>query len=230
MANDIEAYFRATQGRLIHKWMHYFDIYDRWFHPFRGQPITLIELGVYHGGSLQMWRDYFGPHARIVGVDVDPRCAELGGPGTEVIIGDQDDREFLAGLAAKLESVDIVIDDGGHRMTQQLGTLEELWPIVVPGGIYLAEDLHTSYWPEYGGGPPGTATFLERVKALVDDVNAWDAHGVVPVTQWTRTIRGLHVYDKVVVLEKAVIETPHHYAIGQLSFEDPHIGDVPPPP
>ena len=49
MASDLEAYFRANQGRLIHKWMHYFDIYDRWFHPFRGQPITVIELGVYHG-------------------------------------------------------------------------------------------------------------------------------------------------------------------------------------
>jgi len=69
--NPLEKYFR--DNRLIHKWMHYFDVYHRHFERFRGQPIVLVEFGVSQGGSLQMWRDYFGDQATIYGVDIDER-------------------------------------------------------------------------------------------------------------------------------------------------------------
>ena len=52
--NPLERYFRRNHGRLIHKWVHYFDIYDRHFSRFRGRPIVVLEFGVFHGGSLQM--------------------------------------------------------------------------------------------------------------------------------------------------------------------------------
>ena len=80
--NPLERYFRANQDRLIHKWVHYFEIYHRHFDRFRGRPVTILEFGVSHGGSLQMWRDYFGDQARLYGADIDPRCADLAGPGT----------------------------------------------------------------------------------------------------------------------------------------------------
>lgn len=98
--NPLRDYFEANRGRLIHKWIHYFDIYHRHFASYRGRPITLVEFGVFHGGSLQMWKQYFGPQARIVGVDINPDCASLAEEQVEIRIGDQSDREFLRSLAA----------------------------------------------------------------------------------------------------------------------------------
>ena len=132
--------------------MHYFDIYHRHFQPSRNKPVTIVEFGVSQGGSLQMWKSYFGPQARIVGVDINPQCASLGEPQIEIVIGDQEDRQFLKSLANKVGDIDVLIEDGGHTMTQQIATFEELWPSIVDGGVFLMEDLHTSYWPKYDGG------------------------------------------------------------------------------
>lgn len=218
--NPLADYFYANEdGRLIHKWLHYFDIYDRHFAPFRGRKITVVEFGVFHGGSLEMWRDYFGPKARIVGVDIDERCAALAEPGIEVVIGDQADSDFLRALAVQIGPVDIVIEDGGHQMNQQLTTFREMWPAIRDGGVYLVEDLHTSYWAEYGGGYRKPGTFIEHAKTLIDSLNAWhsrDEHSFT-VDDHTRTVRGMHVYDSVIVFDKAVVEKPGHMQIGKPS-------------
>src|SRR4029077_10756269 len=100
--NPLEKYFRANTERVIHKWIHYFDIYHRHFQRFRGKPVVILEFGVNKGGSLQMWRDYFGRDATIYGVDIDPRCADLGGLRIKVFIGDQEDRDFLQKIAAEI--------------------------------------------------------------------------------------------------------------------------------
>lgn len=170
----------------------------------------MIEFGVQHGGSLQMWRDYFGPRCRVTGVDIDPRCAALTGPGITVVTGDQEDRAFLRSLTAKGGRPDIVIDDGGHTMGQQIATLEEMWPQLRDGGTYLAEDLHTSYQAAYGGGYQRPGTFIEYVKSgLIDAVNAWHSESPgLAVDGWTRSLAGIHVYDSIVVLDKARVGHP----------------------
>jgi 23S rRNA U2552 (ribose-2'-O)-methylase RlmE/FtsJ len=209
--NPLEAYFRANQGRLIHKWVHYFDIYHRHFRQYRGKPITVVEFGVSHGGSLQMWKSYFGPQARIFGIDIDPRCKALTEPQIDIVIGDQEDREFLRSLAAQVGDVDVLIEDGGHMMTQQIATFEELWPNIVEGGVFLIEDLHTSYWPKYGGGYRRENTFIEYAKNLIDQQNAWhsrDKESFV-VDEYTRSIRGMHIYDSVIVFDKAAVGKPY---------------------
>ena len=63
--NDLEKYFRQNDKRLIHKWAHYFDVYDRHFSKYRNKEIVVLEIGVSQGGSLQMWRNYFGTDAQI---------------------------------------------------------------------------------------------------------------------------------------------------------------------
>lgn len=220
-ANPLRDYFDANDGRLLHKWHHYFDIYHQHFARFVGQPITVLEFGVFHGGSLHMWRDYFGPDAQIIGVDIDPRCAALDDDQARVIIGDQADREFLASLPDQFGALDIVIDDGGHTMEQQLATFEVLWPAVRDGGVYLIEDLHTSYWPNYGGGLGRPGTFIEHTKALIDQMNAWHSRDpALTPNEYTRTIRGMHVYDSVVVLDKAHVPEPRHSITGRPSFTD----------
>jgi hypothetical protein len=217
--NPLEAYFRANDGRLIHKWIHYFDIYHRHFAQFRDQPITVVEFGVSQGGSLQMWKDYFGHRARIVGVDIDPRCAELTEAQIEIHIGDQEDRDFLGGLADKVGDIDVLIEDGGHTMKQQVATFEVLWPKVVPGGVFLMEDLHTSYWADHGGGYRHSDTFIEYAKGLIDQQHAWHSRDKesLRVDDYTRTIRGMHVYDSIIVFDKADVPRPHAEKTGRPS-------------
>lgn len=222
-ANPLAEYFtNNVDGRLIDKWVHYFDIYHRHFAPFRNTKATVVEFGVYHGGSLQMWRDYFGPRAHIIGVDIDQRCATLGGRGIDIEIGDQADVDFLHRLAAKVGPIDVVIEDGGHENYQQLTTFREMWPAIKDGGVYLVEDLHTSYWTEYGGGYRRPGTFMEHAKTLLDSVNAWhsrDAHSFT-VDEHTRSVRGMHVYDSVVVFDKATVEPPKRVTSGKPVRED----------
>ncbi len=217
--NPLEEYFRANNDRLIHKWIHYFEIYHRHFAPYRNRPVTIVEFGVSEGGSLQMWKQYFGPEARIVGVDINPKCAALTEPQIEIYIGDQDDRTFLRELSEKVGDIDVLIEDGGHTMTQQISTFEELWPSIVVGGVFLIEDLHTNYWAAYGGGYRHHDTFIEYAKNLIDQQHAWhsrDANSLV-VDDYTRTIRGMHVYDSIVVFDKAEVPKPHPEKTGNPS-------------
>jgi len=208
--NPLRDYFDAGEGPLVHKWLHYFDIYHQWFQAWRDQPVTVLELGVFHGGSLRMWRDYFGGQARIVGVDVDPRCAALADDRIEVHIGDQEDREFLRRLRDEVGPIDIVIDDGGHSMRQQIVTFEELFSAVRAPGLYLVEDTHTSYWEEYGGEHLEPSSFIEYAKGWIDQLHAHHSRDLerLSVTDVTRWVAGLHFYDSVVVLEKREVPDP----------------------
>jgi len=172
-ANPLEAWFNVNRGPLVNKWLHYFDIYDRHFARFRERPVTMLEIGVYHGGSLAMWQSYFHPDSRFIGVDINPRARRFAGGNVEIDIGDQSDRNFLRALRGRLGSVDILLDDGGHSMNQQITTFEELYGLVAPDGVYMVEDVHTSYWPEFGGGLRSSASFIEFSKRLVDELHAW---------------------------------------------------------
>ncbi|MEN3369783.1 MAG: hypothetical protein V7609_1926 [Verrucomicrobiota bacterium] len=218
--NPLQEYFARNNARLIHKWAHYFEIYHRHFHPFRGRPVTVVEFGVYHGGSLQMWKDYFGKSGRIIGVDISPKCKCLEEEQIEIVIGDQENREFLRRLGSEIGPIDILVDDGGHKMGQQIATFEEMFPIVRPGGIYLIEDLHTSYWEEYGGKFKGRGTFVEYAKGLIDHLHAWHSPNPteLAVTYYTRHIKGMHVYDSVIVFDKDTVQSPEVHKTGKESF------------
>ena len=218
--NPLREYFERNDGRLLDKWLHYFDVYHRHFARFRGRPCTIVEVGVFHGGSLQMWKSYFGAQSRIVGVDIDPRCVAFAEPGIEIEIGDQGDRAFLRSLCAKLPTIDILIDDGGHRMDQQRATFEELYGAVAEDGVILIEDCHTSYWREFGGGYRDPRSFIEYAKGFADHVNAWhsrDAHSFTPGAH-TQSLGSVHFYDSIVVFEKSPRSPPVRRSTGRRSY------------
>jgi len=219
-ANPLADYFFNNPGRLIDRWHHYFEIYHRYFAPFRGRSPVVVEIGCYHGGSLQMWKRYFGPGARIVGIDIDPRCRQFEEDQVGVIIGDQTDRAFLAEVKRLLPRIDILIDDGGHTMQQQITTFEELYAHVQPNGVYLCEDMHTSLWPQYGGGYRRQDSFLEYSKNLVDRLYAWHSidDDALAVDAITRSTYALHFHDSVLVIEKRPIEMPRASETGKPSF------------
>lgn len=172
--NDLEKFFLLEEHRSISKWLHYFDAYDKFFSKYRGKDITILEIGIFKGGSLQMWKNYFKTSAnkvQIYGIDIEPACKRLEEDGINIFIGSQEDREFLRKVKKEIGKVDILIDDGGHTMNQQIVTFEELFDLVADDGLYLCEDLHTSYWAEYGGGYKGES-FIEYSKNLIDYINA----------------------------------------------------------
>jgi hypothetical protein len=196
-------HFIHNTGRTIHKWHHYFDIYHAHFQRYRGKPVTILEIGCFKGGSLDMWRQYFGPDAVIHGVDIAEECLRFAGRQTTIHIGDQGDPAFLKSLREKVGRVDILIDDGGHFMHQQIISFQHLFDLVAEDGVYLIEDLHTSYWEDFDGGHLRPTTFVEYSKKLIDALNGWHSREPsLQVDAHTKAIGGLHFYDSVVVVEK----------------------------
>jgi len=213
--NDLEKYFNENTGGMIHKWKHYFEIYDRHFSRFRNTNVHIVEIGIYHGGSIKMWKDYFGPNCKVFGVDINPNCKNLEEDQIEIFIGDQEDRSFLNSLLKDIPRVDILIDDGGHFMKQQIVTFEELFNKIDKNGVYLCEDLHTSYWPDYDGGYKKSGTFIEYSKQFIDWINAWHSRSAkLSITEFTKSVHSLHYYDSVLVIEKRPMEKPVDLSTG----------------
>jgi len=195
----------------------YFEIYHRSFSRYRGLPITFLEIGVQNGGSARMWRDYFGPDARIIGLDIDPNCRALEEDGFEIWIGDQGDPDFWREFVQTVPSLDIVLDDGGHTMRQQIVTFQALFPVLKDGGTYLCEDTHTSYFSRFGGGRGLPGTFLEHVKSLVDDLHAYHHLPLADIkaSYMANNLHSVSVFDSVVVLEKRTKNPPLVLARGR---------------
>jgi len=199
---NLWADFLTNDGRAIWKWKHYFPIYERFFRDFVNKSVTFLEIGVASGGSLQMWKRYFGPHAIIIGIDVLPECKACEEDQIEVRIGSQQDPEFLQSVLDEFGPPDIVLDDGSHMMSHVIKTFEFLYPKLPKNGIYLVEDLHTAYWEEYEGGFRRKGTFIERCKDLIDELNAEHTRNELPPTEFTKTTLAMHLYDSVAVFER----------------------------
>lgn len=218
---SLRRYFDRNDGRMIHKWLHYFPIYESHLEWYRGRQIRMLEIGVSHGGSLQMWRDFFGEGSTIVGVDVAPRVLELADDGIHIEIGDQGDAEFLRRVAEQYGPFDIVLDDGSHLPVHQIVSIEALWPTLPEGSTYIVEDLHSNYWADYQGGRHVDGTFMSWIMERMHDMHAFHSQeeGFEP-NMWTHTLKGLHVYDSVAIFDKATRSVPEHRKTGFPSFDD----------
>jgi len=207
---SLQKIFDRHEGRLIHKWEHYFPVYKQHLSAFRRRPVRVLEIGIYHGGSLQMWRRYFGKKAAILGVDIDPSCAQYAEPGIDIEIGDQGDPKFWANIIEKYKYFDVVVDDGSHIAQHQIASFESLWPHLRNGGIYIVEDCHTAYWPEYGGGIRTGKSFIDFAKLKIDEMHALYARDQValPHTRFTVELEAMTFYDSMVVFQKKIYRLP----------------------
>ena len=194
--------FLTNDKRILHKWKHYFPVYERHFKDFVYRPVTFMEIGCGRGGSLQMWKRYFGPHARIVGIDINPDCKKFEEDQVEIYIGPQQDLQFLQNVIDEVGIPDIVLDDGSHVMSHITSTFQFLYPRMPKNGIYMVEDLHTAYWEEYEGGLRKPTTFIEVCKSLIDELNADHTRGALAPNEFTKSTMALHFYDSVVVFER----------------------------
>lgn len=219
--SDLYEHFLSKRKRRTQKWHHYFPIYDWHFKRFKGMKPTIVEIGVAGGGSLEIWRRYFGDDARIIGVDINDSCKRFEADGVEIMIGDQGDEGFLRELAAHANSPDIIIDDGGHTANQMIKTFELLFPELANNGVFITEDCHTSIWPKYVDRYDGL-TFLDYAKSIAEKPTWWhitpnnarfktnpsQREGEVSVPEITRNLWSVSFYDSVVAFEKRIVPEP----------------------
>jgi len=212
--------------RRIHKWFQYFPAYEAHFERFRNRHITIFEIGVGEGGSLDQWRAYFGPFAIIVGIDINPRCKQLENEQIHIRIGSQTDVPFLESIVEEFGAPDIVIDDGSHLQHHINTTFNFLYPLVAKNGVYLVEDLHAAYWSNHGGGLLRPGSFIETAKSYVDKMHA-DYIGETSIhTDAGKRTASIHFYDSVVVFEIGEARKMGHRMTGDAGKFD---GDWAPP-
>ena len=199
----LHRYFLNNADKPLHKWLHYFDVYERHFERFRGKSPVVLEIGVAGGGSLTMWKEYFGLGAKIVGIDLNPEFANNGGEGIDVHIGDQADPAFIKRLVDKYTAFDIVIDDGSHVSKHMIASFNMLYEHVQPMGVYLVEDTHTNYWSSFNDGLRKPGSFMEFSKLKIDELNAFHIeNNGLPISLFTRSTLSVSYYDSMVVFEK----------------------------
>lgn len=216
--------FNTHQGNLIHKWNHYFEIYDRFFGRYVAHKPVILEIGISQGGSIDLWKKFFGEDFIYYGIDINPKCKQFERPGVNIFIGSQSDRKFLREVKQQIPDLDILIDDGGHTMKQQIVTFEEMFPKIKDGGIYLCEDNHTSYWLDFGGGLKRKGTYIEYIKNLVDVQHLWYTgknKGIKNRELYNR-IYSICFFDSIVVIEKKKIDPPKDVKSGEINigYED----------
>ena len=134
---NLHEYFLNNNQRLIHKWIHYFDVYERHFRRFVDKEMLIIEIGVFEGGSIEMWKEYFGEKATVVGIDINPNCKQFEDASRNIFveIGSQSDPEFLKSIIEKYGRPDILLDDGSHKMSDVVTSFENLYYQVKDDGV-----------------------------------------------------------------------------------------------
>jgi hypothetical protein len=197
--NPLQSYFEShRKGPGVWKWVHYFELYHRHLSKFVGREVHVLEIGVYSGGSLPMWREYFGPKCQVYGVDIEEACRVYENDWTSISIGDQADRGFWKRFKHQHPRIDVLIDDGGHEAEQQLVTLEEMLPHLRPGGVYLCEDVHGER-NRFNAYVHGVAAHLNTCLPKPGDRSKGTA---CSPTDFQASIHSVHMYPFLSVIEK----------------------------
>jgi voltage-gated potassium channel Kch len=216
--NDLSALARALRTDKQQQGEHaYGPHYERHFAGLRHRALNILEIGIggYEdpragGASLQLWKAYF-PRARVFGIDLHDKTA-LEEPRIKTFRGDQADAAFLRRVVQEIGHVDIVIDDGSHVNAHVIAAFRALFPLLNREGLYVVEDLQTSYWTEVAGqawggsqdlGAPHTSmTFF---KSLVDGLNHEEfMSGDYRPTYFDRHIVAMHFYHNLLFIQKGL--------------------------
>lgn len=195
MTDLLEAYNKSPY--LSIKYDTYFPVYEELLRQYRGKEITIVEVGVFNGGSLFMWRKYLGTKARIIGIDLNPKAKAWENHGFEIYIGDQANQYFWQEFFSKVGSIDILIDDGGHTNLQQITTVHCAVPHIREGGILIVEDVHTSYFKEFGN--PWKFSFANFAGKVVEAINSRAFALKTRQDVYTQNVHRLSFFESIVV-------------------------------
>lgn len=207
-SNELGQIFLQHSGLTVRKWMHYIEIYGELFSEFKGMNLRFLEIGVAGGGSLEIWQDYFGAKAEIIGVDIDPRCRDLERVGKLVRTGSQSDQVFLGSIIEELKSVTIVLDDGSHIGSDQVASFKALWPHLEPGGLYIIEDLHASFWKEFNSTLDVSfiPTSFDLVESLYSQYAQIESNEIIEVVG--NSVHSVVFFDSIIAVKKKARQTP----------------------
>jgi hypothetical protein len=223
--NDLYSFYAQHRNtRVMHKWEHYFEIYERFLGPVRQTRPMVLEIGVQLGGSVEMWRHYFGAAARIFGIDNNPEAKQQEDIVTKVFIGDQCDRAFLRSVLRDIGRPDVVIDDGGHTANQQITAFEELYPALSENGLYFVEDTHTSLWRGPFLDRQDQQSFLQFSFARCAQLMEWTGRQenfqllgseqnvtlANAASEFCRTTKSITFFDSMIVYERGRRQVPRH--------------------
>lgn len=169
--NELEKQFLESKDLSI-KWKKYFNVYEELFFKFKNKKIVFVEIGIANGGSLKIWKNYFGKDAKIIGIDLNENCKKFEDLENDinVIIGNQSSEKFWDDFFKKFGSVDVILDDGGHTNLDQITTAAKTLPYINDGGFLVVEDTHTSYLKQYNSD--NKFSFINFTKKLIDDLNS----------------------------------------------------------
>ncbi|MBI3258641.1 MAG: class I SAM-dependent methyltransferase [Ignavibacteriae bacterium] len=199
----------ADKGSFYH---NYTDVYAKYFASLKEKPIKFLEIGIYQGASVKLWEEYF-KNADLHFMDITFQEVRYSSNRSHYHLCNQESsKELQSFIATSGGNFDIIIDDGGHTMNQQITSFRELFPHLKSGGMYIIEDLHTSYWDGWGSDSgQNTIAFL---KSLIDEVNfvgmctTRASHLVIApsiateLNIYREKIYSMHFYDSLVVIIK----------------------------
>jgi hypothetical protein len=225
-ANELFKLWATIPGG--HKWTHYFSVYEAVFGPIHTRPLRILEIGVFHGASLKLWRKYFThPQTLIVGIDIEPSCAAYDAPdsGIHVRIGSQADPAFLGRVVVEFGPFDLIIDDGSHHSSHIITSFNHLYVEgLKDSGIYFVEDLHANYWLPWRDS---AMSFLDVCKELIEYMNAHyrnappssflvdrpskQPNATITVPLITTLVREMRFFDSIVAIYKARREYVPYY-------------------
>lgn len=192
-----------------YKNISYLNIYEKHFEKIRNDVKVFVEIGILNASSLRMWKEYF-PNAIIYGIDIDPRCSQFEEDRIKILIGDQNDDNFLNKVKLEINEIDILLDDGSHITTHQIKTFNYLHGLIKKGGFYIIEDLRNSYeefsgdcdlrsiWP--GMSYNNTDDLLKNSRY---DFNNWVAEMVKKLDfhENENVIFGIYQYPMIIIFE-----------------------------
>ena len=126
----------------------YLTIYEDYFSKLQNHKLSILEIGIWSGESLKLWKEYF-PNAEIIGIDKSDDCVQCQPLGTTSFLVDQaDEKQLIKFSQDKL--FDIIIDDGSHYSPHQILSFQVLFERLKPEGLYIVEDIHCSYEQKFG--------------------------------------------------------------------------------
>lgn len=230
MSESVLSIHLKKTGKVSDKWSSYLDLYDRLFRPMKMDPISMLEIGVQNGGSLETWSEYFVNARKVVGCDIDEKCRLLryDDPKIELIVADCNSDYAVQRVRSVAPTLDLVIDDGSHRSVDIVKSFVTYFDMLRPGGTYVVEDTHTLYWQSWGGELTNGLNAYILFKKLIDIMNHQFWEKEMSVEEYlsdffdpTRTpqfikdgwIESIEFRNSIVVIRKALV--PRKNGLGE---------------
>lgn len=208
--NDLALQAGADKSSVYH---NYTEAYSVYFAPLKDTPVKFLEIGIYKGASVKLWENYF-KKGELHFIDITLGNVEYFSKTAQYHLVNQESPRELEAFVQKVGGdFDIIIDDGGHTMQQQITSFKSLFPHVKSGGVYVIEDLHTSYWRNWPEAKASQTT-IAYLKSLIDDLNYVgqkttrashiniSASNLPDLTYFKEHIHSMHFYDSLVFIFK----------------------------